>query len=185
MARLETRKRHANKLSYNKRLSIVTYVKKYPEKPLTDVAKELNVTYAQARHSMQLHKEGKLGKPSTKEKKRKQLAFDEARQKLDTMPDQSLLKETLTGILKDVIATLQTDPDLSPKEMVEMSDRVARTLKTLLESDVAFNVRNPDAQIVIYMLQQVKPTITEKEIIELFHTAKRAVSGTRKAGKKR
>ncbi len=176
--RLESRKRKANMLSLQKQTAVVQMKKKYPEYSARLIAEELNVTINQVYNTLRKHKEGKIGKPKAKEAQQKRAAFEKARAELDKQTDFSFLKNTLESILKDVIATIQTDQELTAKEQVDLTDRVAKTLKVLMDSNVASNVRNPDALLTVQMMRQIDPDLSDEQIIEHFHMAVRQLKGT-------
>ncbi len=166
------KQRKAPKLTYNKRLALAEAHKKYPEMSVREIAQKHNVTPAQVRYAIKQHKEGTLGKPSVKQKNKQAQALEQKKSELRRQVEDGSIRASLSEMLIEVLARIQIDVDMPVKEQVTLIDKVTRAQKVLLETDISHKIRNPHAKVIVRMMRMLEPSLTKREIVEIWEQAK-------------
>jgi len=151
-------------LSDEQRLAIVKTKRKRPNWPVRLIAGEHNVTISQVRTALEKYDRGELGSKSHRKRKAVRNKIAEVREAIASGEMHTMLNDIAT----DLIAEIKASPDLAIKEKASLLNQTARSVKILLDSSITHNIKNPDAQSVWALAQELRPGITQQELIEIW-----------------
>lgn len=149
--------RKAANIAKSTKIAIGRYKERNPSASIREVADKFNVTYDQARNSINKWKEGKL-KVTPARLKRKKIA--EAQE----LPTDLLLEKQY----KTLLAQLDSDDKMPADARAQMLEKLFQMRKTLQQVKLESHLKKTDAQVFSALVRKFNPCASDEDVITIY-----------------